>query len=182
MDNAQEIYARFLSGDAAAFDDLVRAFRVPLTRFLTAYLHDPDLAEDVAADCFAYVWAYPKRYIFRSGVKTYLFMLGRSRAIDRLRREKRVVFVEPDDPVLAAEASVGPQGDLEEREKRRALIAAVRELPEEERLAVTLVYYEELSYKDAARVMGKSAKQVDHLLVKARRHLKAVLKDWGDQL
>ena len=98
MDNAQELYARFLSGDAAAFDDLVRTFRVPLTRFLTAYLHDPFLAQDVAADCFAYVWAYPKRYNFRSGVKTYLFMLGRSRAIDRLRREKRVVFVEPDDP------------------------------------------------------------------------------------
>ena len=182
MDNAQELYARFLSGDAAAFDDLVRTFRVPLTRFLTAYLHDPFLAQDVAADCFAYVWAYPKRYNFKSGVKTYLFMLGRSRAIDRLRREKRTVFVEPDDPVLFAGASAGPQEDTEEKEKRAALRQAVRALPEDERQAVYLVYDEELSYKDAAKVLGKSEKQVDHLLVKARRHLKAALKDWGESL
>ena len=180
MGTGETCWRLFLEGDDGAFDEVVRLYRLPLIRFLTSYLHDPAAAEDVAADCFAYLLAHPKRYDFRTGLKTYLFMLGRSRAIDRLRREKRLVLVEPEDPVLFSVTEEGPETLLEERERRQALRKALKALPEDEKQAVQLVYFEELTYKEVGKVLKLGARQVDNLLTKAKRRLKAALREMGE--
>ena len=182
METGETCWRLFLEGDDGAFDEVVRLYRLPLIRFLTSYLHDPYAAEDVAADCFAFLLAHPKRYDFRTGLKTYLFMLARSRAIDRLRREKRLVFVEPEAPVLLSAEGEGPETVLEERERRQALRKALQSLPENEKQAVQLVYFEELTYKEAGKVLKLGAKQVDYLLTKAKRRLKAALGETGETL
>ena len=59
------------------------------------------------------------------------------------------------------------------REDLHALNNALKSLPEEMQAAIHLVYFEELSYEDTAKVMGKSKKQIDNLLYRA----KAILRD-----
>ena len=60
--------------------------------------------------------------------------------------------------------------------------AALARLPEDMRIAVHLVFFEELSYEEAARVMGKNKKQVDNLLYRAKNQLRTILGAEGVEL
>ena len=67
-------------------------------------------------------------------------------------------------------------------ERRRAVNAAIAALPEDMRTVVHLVYFEDMTYREAAAVMKKSPKQVDNLLYRAKRELSAMLGKDGTQL
>ncbi|MBQ8894679.1 MAG: sigma-70 family RNA polymerase sigma factor [Clostridia bacterium] len=162
-----ENYRRYLSGDESAFDALIRQYRHSLTFFLMRYVKDPATAEELAIDVFAELVLHPRRYNFKVSLKTYLFMIGRSRAIDYLRRQKR------NEP-LAEDLSYEEQ--FFSNEQKRALHTALSALPEEMQEAVYLVYFEELSYKEAAGVLKKTPKQVDNLLYRAKGLLRKELE------
>ena len=60
--------------------------------------------------------------------------------------------------------------------------AALAHLPQDMAAAVRLVYFEEMTYAEAARVMGKKSKQVDNLLYRAKRELQGILGEEGMEL
>lgn len=155
MGNGEECYRRYLDGDSAAFGDILCIYRDGLTFFIDGYVHDIYEAEDIAMDTFLYLLTHPGRYDFRVSLKTYLYMLARSRAIDRLRRRARMSVMSINELPDAADRC-----SLEEEfiagEKKRALYAALGRLPDSQREAVRLVYLEDMSYTDAARVMKKA--------------------------
>ena len=62
-------------------------------------------------------------------------------------------------------------------EQKRRLHEAIAELPEDQQIAVHLVYFEERTYADTARIMKKSAKQVDNLLYRAKQTLRSLLSE-----
>ena len=67
-------------------------------------------------------------------------------------------------------------------EKHRAVNSAVAILPRDMRDAVHLVYFEEMTYKEAAKVMKKNVKQVDNLLQRAKKELHTILREDGELL
>ena len=60
--------------------------------------------------------------------------------------------------------------------------AALARLPEDMRGAVQLIYWEEMTYAEAAKVMGKNRKQVDNLLYRAKGELRAISGEEGIRL
>ena len=176
MDNGASSYRRFLDGDEAAFDEIINEYRLPLTMFINRYVHDMWTAEDIAIDVFSYIIVHPRRYNFSCQLKTYLFMLGRSRALDHLRRKKKIVFT----PLTEAE-TLEDQVSVEESyladERKKTVDRAIRSLPADMRAAVHLVYFEELSYEEAAKIMKKTKKQVDNLLYRSKAKLREILKE-----
>ncbi len=179
MDNGASSYRRFLDGDASAFDGIVREYRLPLTFFIDRYVNDTAAAEDIAVDVFMYVLAEPKRYNFRVSLKTYLFMLGRSRAVDYIRRRKRLTAL--DEIGEGAEEASLEELVLKDEIKLR-VNKAMAALPQEMRLAVHLVYFEGLSYEETAKVMKKNKKQVDNLIYRAKKELRTLLEKEGELL
>ena len=93
MDNGASSYRRFLDGDESAFDDIMKELFCGLIFFIDRYVHDFHVAEDIAMDVFSDLLVHRRRYNFKVTLKTYLYMLGRSRALDYLRRHKTVEFV-----------------------------------------------------------------------------------------
>ena len=91
MDNGASSYRRFLDGDEAAFDELMQTLFHPLVFFINRYVRDLHSAEDLAIDVFSDLIVHRRRYNFRVSLKTYLFMLGRSRALDHLRRQRKTL-------------------------------------------------------------------------------------------
>ena len=180
MDNGASSYRRYLNGDEAAFDEILLLYRDNLTFFINRYVHDLDTAEDLAIDAFTYLLVYPYRYNFKTPLKTYLFMIGRSRALDLLRHRKRISTVELSD----AQGELPTVPSAEEvylrDETRRAVWQALERLPEEMQTAVYLVYFEELTYDDAARIMKKNRKQVANLLYRAKGKLRGILGKDGE--
>ena len=175
MENGESSYRRYLDGDQTAFDEIMRLYRNSLTFFINRFVHDLDAAEDLAIDTFMYLIVHKYRYNFRTSLKTYLFMIGRSRALDYLRRRGKFTMVELSE----AERELPSEPSLEEiillDERKQSLNRALGQLPQEMQTAVHLVYFEDLSYEDAAKVMKKNKKQVANLLYRAKVQLRTIL-------
>lgn len=182
MDSGESSCRRFLDGDKSAFDDILKEYRQSLTFFIYRYVKNYHEAEDIAIDVFVEFLAHPKKYNFKTSLKTYLFMIGRSRALDFLRRNKKYKRAELQELDRNPEDSGSLWEDFIKGERNRALNQAVVKLPEDMRIAVHLVYFEGLSYEEAGRVMKKSKKQIDNLLYRAKGKLKIALSEKGVEL
>ena len=175
MDSGESSYRRYLDGDQTAFDDIMRLYRNSLTFFINRFVRDMDAAEDLAIDTFMYLIVHRYRYNFKTSLKTYLFMIGRSRALDYIKHRKVITEVE----LSQAENELPQSPTLEEiillDDRKQALNRALCQLPQEMQTAVHLVYFEDLSYEDAAKVMKKNRKQVSNLLYRAKVQLRSIL-------
>ena len=180
MDNGASSYRRFLSGDEQAFDAIMEELFYPLVFFIDRYVQDVHTAEDIAMDVFSELIVHKHRYNFKVSLKTYLFMLGRSRALDCLRHRKVLTMVELSDAM--GEDSVTLEELVLKDQLQYRVHQALNQLPEQLRTAVHLVYFEGLTYDEAAKVMKKNRKQVDNLLYRAKKELRIILGKDGAQL
>ncbi len=180
MDNGASSYRRFLQGDESAFDEIVKELYIPLVFFIDRYVHDTHTAEDIAIDALTDLAVHKSRYNFKVTLKTYLFMIGRSRALNHLKHRKLITFTELQDTVSDDRKTL--EETVLESEIKRAVNTALAKLDDECRVAVHLVYFEGLSYKEASKVMKKTEKQVDNLLQKAKAKLRTLLGKEGEQL
>lgn len=176
MDNGESSYRRFLSGDKNAFDDVLNIYKNSLIFFINRYVSDISAAEDIAIDAFMELIVHPHRYNFKVSLKTYLFTIGRRRAIDWLRKNRRTQSLEISQLDGEAQEIYGADCADSDRERREALEKALETLPQDMRTAVHLVYYEDMSYDEAAKIMKIKRKQVDNLLYKAKVKLKAAIE------
>jgi len=174
MDNGASSYRRFLDGDESAFNDIMKELFRSLVFFVDGYVHDVHAAEDIAIDTFSDLVVHKHRYNFKVTLKTYVFMLGRSRALDYIKHRKILSFVE-----LSEAEGLENEKTLEELvladERKRVVNAAIAKLPENMRVVIHLVYFEEMTYDEAAKVMKKNRKQVDNLLYRAKKELRIIL-------
>ena len=171
------LVCRVTAGEEEAMRLLVETYRPGLTRFLCRYV-PPEDAEEIALDVFAAFLLHPKRYDGRASLKTYLYMMGRSRALTLLRRRRLTLPLE--ETWEAEEDAIG--ASLLRSERRRTLSEAMATLPKRQREALTLVYLEDLSYREAAQVLHCREKQVDNLLTRAKATLRAVIGEEGREL
>jgi len=182
MDNGASSYRRFLDGEESAFDDIMQELFPGLVFFLDGYVHDIHTAEDIAIDAFSDLIVHKHRYNFKVTLKTYLFMIGRSRALDHLKRRKIVDFVElTQAKELTDDGKILEESVLAD-ERKRVVNTAVAKLPEDMREVIHLVYFEEMTYDEAAKVMKKNRKQVDNLLYRAKKALRIILGKDGEFL
>ena len=163
MDYGESSYRRFLEGDKDAFDAVLELYFDSLTFFIFRFVRDVHTAEDLAIDSLLELIVHPRRYNFKTPLKTYLFAIGHNKAVNYVKRASRTELRDLTDADLADAESL-------EEENR-----AVEALPEEMRIAVHLVYFESLTYTETAKVMKKSKKQVDNLLYRAKAILKKEL-------
>jgi RNA polymerase sigma-70 factor, ECF subfamily len=144
---------RIARGDQEALAELYdRNARLVFSLALRILQNRAD-AEDVVQEVFAQVWAQAGRYDARRGaVAAWLLMMARSRAIDRLRsRTSR-----PETPSRAGHfedlADAAPPQDLQllSIEEMDRLREALKALPDSQRVALELAYYEDLTHAEIA--------------------------------
>ena len=182
MDNGASSYRRYLNGDEEAFDEIVKEYFDNLVFFIDRYVHDYAAAEDLAIDAFTYLVVHKHRYHFRVSLKTYLFMIGRSRALDHIKHRDKLRTVELSEAEQLPDDGPLPEETVLADERKRAVNAALAQLSEEMRLAVHLVYFEELTPDEAAKVLKKNRKQVYNLLYRAKNTLRTILGKEGELL
>ncbi len=182
MDNGACSYRRFLDGDESAFNDIMEQLFCKLVFFIDSYVHDIHAAEDIAIDTFSDLIVHKHRYNFKVTLKTYLYMIGRSRALDYIKHCKIINFTE----LKEAQNLTDDGRILEEKiladERKRIINSAMSKLPDDMRAAVHLVYFEEMTYKETAKVMKKNIKQIDNLLYRAKKELRNILGEEGELL
>ena len=182
MDNGACSYRRFLNGDESAFDEIMKELFHGLMFFVDRYVHDTHAAEDIAIDAFSDLIVHKHRYNFKVSLKTYLYMIGRSRALDYLKHRKVIEFAELSEETEVSSGEKTLEEQVLAEERKRAVNVAIAELPEDMRVVVHLIYFEEMTYEEAAKVMKKNRKQVDNLLYRAKKELRIILGKDGERL
>ncbi len=177
MDNGASSYRRYLDGDEAAFEQIVKEYFDPLTGFIDSYVHDAATAEDIAIDTFSDLIVHKHRYNFRVSLKTYLFMIGRSRALNYIKRRNRFQMVELDLAERELPEAPSPELLYTDHQRDQAVRDALTQLHGDMREAVYLVYFEGMSCAEAAKVMRKTVKQVYNLLYRAKTSLRTILAE-----
>lgn len=178
MDNGEGSYRRYLNGEENAFDDIQKMYFERLTLFADRYLNDIAAAEDVAIDTLLQLIIHKKRYNFKTSLKTYLYTIAHNRAVNALKSRSR-------SNTSAIAEDLADRLDLEQTvldtERAGALYKALGTLPKDMEKALYLVYFEQLSYKDTAKVLGCTAKKVDNLLSRGKAIIKSTLEKEGWQ-
>lgn len=172
MVNGESSYRRFLDGEESAFDEVVKLYLDNLIFFINRYVGDTMASEDLAIDTLTELVIHPHRYDFKRPLKTYLFAIGKNKAINYLKRHRRVEYTENSDYFADLDSL---EDSVLADEQQRAVNRALDSLPDDMRICVHLIYFENLSYKDAASVMKKNVKQIDNLLYRAKNRLRQML-------
>jgi RNA polymerase sigma-70 factor (ECF subfamily) len=140
--------------------------------------------EEIAQEAFARVWSHAGRWRPIGGggnarFTTWLYRIVVNLAIDRKRRPAFGAMEDADEPI--DETDNGFAG-IHKRQVADAVAAAVKLLPERQRVALALCFFEEMSNIEAGAVMGLSVGAIESLLVRARRALRQKLANVYDEL
>lgn len=171
---------RIAQGDERAFDRFYERHKRAVYGLAVHMLGEPAAAEEITLDVFVQIWRHAAAYNPQSASpRTWLLAIARNKAIDRLRRGKARPDQHPpqwDDAELTSIPAPGdPEADLAEREERRRVIRAVRELPEPQRQALSLAYFKGYSHGQIAEALALPLGTVKTRIRTAMQHLKAAL-------
>ncbi len=177
MSQGNELFRRYLDGDTAAFDQIIKDYRENLIFFVMRYVKSSSIAEEIAQDAFVELLIHKERYNFSCSLKTYLFTIARNKAVNILRRQKFHTD-EEIDPQSADDAMTLEEKIIKD-ERKEKLYRTLEKLPEDYRNALFLVYIDELSYNEAGKVMGKSRKQIENLVFRGKAAVRKELEKEG---
>jgi RNA polymerase sigma-70 factor (ECF subfamily) len=178
---------RIAARDEQALAELVELTSPWLLGVAHAMLHDADEAEEVLMETFRIVWTTVMPVTEESrGLLPYLLRVTRHRAIDRLRRRQRrrrhLGLLAPHELERSRVPAVEPNEAAQPGWQVHAQVhAALRDLPEEQRAAIQLAYFEGLTQSEIAGTLGIPLGTVKTRLRLGFGHLRSALahlRDW----
>ena len=190
-----ELYNRYLAGDNEAGDNLLLRYENVLIAYVNSLLGNYWDAEDILIDCFT-VLLEDKPRIREGNFKAYLFRVAHNKACHVIKKRARistVPFTEDgsDDTTMSGACSetasgireiakdLSPEKDLLNRERDDILLNCLERLFTEYKEALWLVYALNLSYDEAAKIMGCNKKRINNLITRGKAALKAELEKEG---
>ncbi len=185
----ESLLAAHLRGDTAAFRELVQRYGDSVLRYLCHMTGNRDQAEDLFQETFKRV--HEKGHTFRGPrLKSWLFTIATRVAIDAARRRKRTSGLSLNQPVdcgsegcgelgaaMVAPDATDPADDIVREERKQQVREAVATLPAKQRATLVLAYYQQLSYREVAQVMGCSIGTVKTQMSRALARLAQRLPD-----
>lgn len=170
---------RYIDGDVLAFETLYRRHNDALYRYLLRLCRRQDTAEDIYQEVWSNIIRTRHRYRPSAKFKTFLYRVAHNCFIDNLRRNKRYSDNGDVSPELADDESGRPDALLEIGMARKKLLAALADLPADQR--DTFLLYEEagLDLEAIAYVTGTNRETVKSRLRYATRKLKDSMDSGG---
>ncbi|ESQ88647.1 RNA polymerase sigma24 factor [Asticcacaulis sp. AC460] len=178
-DPDETLLERIAKGDTSAVSTLVSRKLPRLLSLARRMLGDPVEAEDVAQETLVRTWKQARDWVpGKARIDTWMHRVALNLCYDRLRRRRDQVST---DDVEIVDTAAGPGAALERAQNAASLQTALKALPERQRVAITLCYYQELSNIEAAALMEVSVEALESLLSRARRSLRARLNPVEDK-
>lgn len=176
----EQLMARVATGDSAAFNWLVRSQLPRAYAIARRVLNNQADAEEAAQDAFTKVWVHAAEWKpGKAKFTTWLYRIVVNASLDMARRKK--LPTTSDETIMAMQADDGDsiEDRLQGEDERKTLNAALETLTAQQRAAVSLCYFEEMTNPEAAKVLGINIKALEGLLVRARKTLRGVLSEEG---
>lgn len=198
-----QLVALVTQGDSRAFSELVQYHLPAVETYARRILADESLAQDIAQDTLLVLWQRSAEFKpEKARLTTWLHRVAHNRCIDLLRRQKRETPIASHEIVARQEGTANTvcqvsgevSGEVSEiaslplqapaiseassasDARISSVDAALRQLPESQRTALVLTYYQNLSNREVATVINASTRAVESLLCRARSNLKKQLE------
>ena len=97
MDNGASSYRRFLNGDESGLEDIVKMYGDSLMFFINGFVNNLSLAEEIMEDVFMELIVKKHNFKEESTFKTYLFKIGRNKAFNVLKKNKKCTYLENEE-------------------------------------------------------------------------------------
>ena len=184
--SSEELMARIAEGDESAFETLVHRHQTSILNLIYRFVGDRTQAKDLAQEVFIRVWQSAKNYKPKAKFTTWLYRITANLCFNELksaRRRKWFSFNRADEDgehtieEILSDGAPSAEDILLENERSRQISDALQSLPDNQRMAMVLKRYDDLSYVEIAQIVGCSVSAVESLLVRAKRTLQKKLKN-----
>jgi RNA polymerase sigma factor (sigma-70 family) len=176
------LIAKITQQDADALSQLYDRYARIIQAVAFKSLGSIEESEEVVVDVFAQVWRTAERYDpTKARVDTWLFMMARSRVLDRLRtyqRTAKVTHASVEMAIQSTKSSIDPVEDAIVLERRAQVLAALQRLPQEQRQVIELAYYSGFSHSEIAAQTGLSLGTVKTRIRLGLNKLQGALGAW----
>ena len=166
-------------GDLAAYTELVRRYRERIYQTIFRFTRNHEDTDDLAQETFLRAFKELRRFRRRSGFYTWIYRIALNLSFNYLKKRKKEMDWQERSRRLAAfkeGTPPGPESASASRELGGLLVDAVDSLPRAYNAAFSLVAFQGLSHRQAARVLGCSENTVSWRMHKARKFLQAKLR------
>jgi len=184
---SEELMARIAEGDEDAFEILVNRHQTSILNLVYRFIGDRTQAKDLAQEVFLKVWQSAQNYEPKAKFTTWIYRITANLCFNELksaRRKKWFSFNRSNEDgdhtfeETLSDSAPSAEDLLLEKERSRQISDALQSLPDNQRMAVVLKRYEDLSYQEIAQIIGCSVSAVESLLVRAKRTLQEKLKNF----
>ena len=179
MDNGASSYRRFLEGDDDGIVEIIKDHKDGLMLYLNSFVQNIHLAEDLTEDTFVKLISRRPRFSGKSTFKTWLYSIGRNVALDFLRKNAKLPTVSAEEAMVLIVDEADVTRNYLRTERKLQVHAAMKQLNKEYRQVLVLVYFEDFQNEQVASIMGKSKKQIENLVYRAKLSLKSELEKEG---
>jgi RNA polymerase sigma-70 factor, ECF subfamily len=163
----------FRKGNKEAFSGLVEKYSKPITMMILRMVKDLEEARDISQTVFLKAYEGLPTFMMNSSFKTWLYRIAMNAANDYIRKRKPNIMPDSMDDFAGPAASPGEQ--LDRLRYLEQLKRAIEELPEKQRLTLQMRIYDELNYKEIAKVLGGTAGSARGNFFQATRTLRLKL-------
>jgi RNA polymerase sigma-70 factor (ECF subfamily) len=179
MDDA-DLVSSASGGDEPALAEIYRRHGGAVHGMARRLLRNDALADDVTQDVFVRLWRNADRFDpGRGTLRAYLLRDAHGRAVDLLRSETARKLREERDGRRSSAAAPGPEQEVWANVQSERVRAALAGLPEGERKAVVLAYYQGLTYKEVAATLGEPEGTVKSRIRSGLKRLRGPLLQEG---
>jgi RNA polymerase sigma-70 factor (ECF subfamily) len=177
---SEDLMARITEGDEYAFELLVGRHQSSILNLIYRFIGDRTKSQDLAQEVFIRVWQAAGSYQPKAKFTTWIYRITANLCINELKSSRRrklfqfLRFGEDQENTIEevlVDASPSPEDLLLSREQSRRISDALQSLPDNQRLALILKRYDDLSYQEIAKILNCSVSAVESLIVRAKRAL-----------
>ena len=144
-------------------EEALQRYERPLVRYAAHLLGNTDLARDVVQDTFLRLWSADRAEV-DGRLAAWLYTVCRNRALDVMRKERRMVPLESVRTDVRPSDSPTPGTVLDTAERRESIQEILTTLPQNQREVIRLKFQDGLSYKNISEVTGLSVSNVGYLI------------------
>lgn len=164
---------RVQEGDREAFADLVRKYSERFYQLAYRLLQNRGDAEDMVQTAFLKFWQTPKNWNPQKNTRftTWFYRVILNLCLDHLKK-KRPILTEVSEAKNEYLSHNDAEWQLQQEEQGHFLTQALSKLPERQKVALTLCFYQGLKQQEAAEIMGIKIKAMESLLSRAKNNLK----------
>lgn len=168
-----------LNGNVNDYAFLVEKYKHMVFTLTIRIVKNREEAEEVSQDVFVKAYKNLKNFKGESKFSTWLYKIAYYASLDVLKRNKRQISVENIDTVRERDFKNTDDSlnFLHDIERKKIINEALLKLSEDERVIITLFYYEELPIKEISKVIDLSEDNIKIKLFRSRKKLAELLKN-----